>query len=49
MPAAPAVEVKEKAPGRSAYTRSPLSKPKMRAPERRLAYDRRDQFSSEWW
>ncbi|MHC2337900.1 hypothetical protein [Bradyrhizobium sp. USDA 4454] len=52
-PAAPLPEAKKEQPIRVSAARHPrpkrLAKPAKRAPERQLAFDRRDTFSAEWW
>lgn len=52
VPAAPPAEIKKEPPARLVQAR-PLpkrsAKPTMRAPERRLAFDRRDSFAGGWW
>ena len=52
MPAAPSPGVKKESPARLAQTRPHPKrsvKPSMRAPERRLAFDRHDPFAGGWW
>ncbi|MEY9748637.1 hypothetical protein ABIF65_008011 [Bradyrhizobium japonicum] len=53
MPAAPSAEVKKEPPGRIASQARPhpkrSTKPAMRAPERRLAFERHDPFSGGLW
>jgi hypothetical protein len=53
MPAAPSAELKKDPPARIASQARPHPKrarrPSTRAPERRLAFGRRDPFAGEWW